>query len=41
MRKALDADEIAFRINDHDGKLLSQFPVFDSWTRFKENELVD
>ncbi len=41
MRKVLDGDEISFRINDHDGELPSQLPVCDSWTRCKEDALVD
>ena len=39
VRDVLDADEIAFRIDDPDDALPQPFPVFDSWTRFRENEI--
>ena len=37
----LDADEIAFRIDDPDSVLTVPFPVFDSWTRFREDKAYD
>ena len=39
VRHVMDADEIAFRINDPDNVLPQPFPVFDSWTRFREDEV--
>ena len=39
VRDVLDADEIAFRIDDPDSVLPEPFPVFDSWTRFREDEI--
>ena len=39
VRDVLDDDEIAFRINDPDSVLPEPFPVFDSWTRFREDEI--
>ena len=41
VRDVLDADEITFRINDPDRVLPEPFPVFDSWTRFREDEIFD
>jgi len=39
VRDVLDADEIAFRIDDPENVLPQPFPVFDSWTRFREDEI--
>ena len=39
VRDVMDADEIAFGINDRDNILPQPFPVFDSWTRFREDEV--
>ena len=38
VRDVFDEDRISFRINDPDGVLPSPFPVFQSWTRFPEDE---
>ena len=39
VRDVLDSDRIAFRIDDPNNVLPSPFPVFDSWTRFSEDEI--
>ena len=36
-----DPERIAFRVNDPYGVLRSPFPVFESWTRFGEDEYFD
>ena len=36
-----DPERIAFRVNDPYGVLQSPFPVFNSWTRFGEDEYFD
>ena len=36
-----DPERIAFKVNDPYGTLQSPFPVFTSWTRFEEDELVN
>ena len=41
IRDVLDSDRIAFRIDDPDNVLPSPFPVFDSWTRFSEDEIFE
>ena len=41
IRDLFDAERIAFRLNDPNGVLPPPFPVFDSWTRFREDEIVD
>ena len=41
MREVFDSGEIAFRIDDPEKQLPSPFPVFYSWTRFNEDEVVD
>ena len=41
VRDVLDDDEIAFRINDPDNVLPVPFPVFGSWTRFREDEIFN
>ena len=38
VRDVLRREEIAFRLNDPHGVLPSPFPVFDTWTRFIEDE---
>ena len=40
VRDVFDSDEIAFRIDDPNGVLPPPFPVFHSWTRFSEDELI-
>lgn len=41
IRNVFDSDEIAFRINDPNNVLPLPFPVFNSWTRFREDEYVE
>ena len=41
VRDVLDAGEIAFRIDDPNDVLPPPFPAFDSWTRFREDEVFD
>jgi hypothetical protein len=41
IRDLFDAERITFRINDPSGVLPPPFPVFDSWTRFREDEILD
>ena len=38
VRNVLRREEIEFRLNDPDGILPSPFPVFDTWTRFREDQ---
>lgn len=40
VRNVFGGDEIAFRINDPNNVLPSPFPVFGSWTRFREDEYI-
>ena len=41
IRDVFDEEEIAFRLNDAEGELPSPFPVFTSWTRFREDEIFN
>ena len=41
IRNVFDAERIAFRLNDPEGNLPSPFPVFGSWTTFREDEIFD
>ena len=41
VRDFLRREAIAFRLNDPGGVLPSPFPVFDTWTRFIEDEIVE
>ncbi len=41
IRNVFDAGRIAFRLNDPEGRLPSPFPVFTSWTAFREDEIFD
>ena len=41
IRNVLKSDNISFKLNDPDGNLPSPFPVFQSWTKFTENEYMD
>ena len=41
IRNVFDPDDMAFRVNDPNDILPLPFPVFDSWTRFNEDEYVD
>ena len=38
VRDLFDEGKIAFRVNDPDNVLPLPFPVFESWTRFSEDE---
>ena len=38
VRNVSSREEIEFRLNDPHGDLPSPFPVFDTWTRFREDE---
>ena len=38
VRNVLRREEIEFRLNDPHGVLPSPFPVFDTWTRFREDQ---
>ena len=39
IRNVFDSDRIAFKLNDPDNSLPSPFPVFQSWTKFREDEI--
>ena len=41
IRDVFDSKRIAFKLNDLDNSLPSPFPVFQSWTRFREDEYFD
>ena len=41
VREIYDSERIAFRVNDPEGVLPLPFPVFDSWTAFREDEYFD
>ena len=41
IRNVFDSDRIAFKLNDPDNSLPSPFPVFESWTTFREDEYFD
>lgn len=41
VRDVFDEGAIRFKVNDADGRLPSPFPVFTSWTRFREDEVFD
>ena len=41
IRNLFDAERIAFRLNDPEGNLPAPFPVFGSWTTFREDEIFD
>ena len=40
IRNAFDGEEISFKLNDPDDVLPSPFPVFGSWTKFREDEVI-
>lgn len=40
VRDVFDSGKIRFRLNDPDGVLPMPFPVFESWTRFEEDEII-
>ena len=39
IRNVFDSERTEFRLNDPNGVLPRPFPVFDSWTRFREDEV--
>ena len=41
VRSVLDSDRISFKLNDPRSSLPSPFPVFESWTRFREDEILE
>lgn len=41
VRDVFESEKIAFKLNDPDGSLPSPFPVFKSWTTFREDEYFD
>ena len=41
IRHVFDSKKISFKLNDPDKSLPSPFPVFKSWTKFREDEYFD
>ncbi len=41
IRDVFDSEKISFKLNNPDNSLPSPFPVFKSWTKFKEDEIFD
>ena len=41
IRDVFDSEKISFKLNDPDKRLPSPFPVFKSWTKFREDEYFD
>ncbi len=41
VRNVFDSEKISFKLNDPDESLPSPFPVFKSWTTFREDEYFD
>ena len=41
IRNVFDSDTISFKLNDPDGSLPLPFPVFQSWTSFSEDEIME
>ena len=41
VRNVFDSEKLSFKLNDPDNSLPSPFPVFKSWTRFREDEYFD
>ena len=41
IRNVFDSDNLAFRLNDPTESLPSPFPVFQSWIRFTEDEVMN
>ena len=41
IRDVFDSKRIAFKLNDPDNSLPSPFPVFQSWTKFREDEYFE
>ena len=41
IRNIFDSEKISFKLNDPDNSLPLPFPVFESWTKFQEDEIFD
>ena len=41
VRNVFDGERISFRLNDDENQLPPPFPVFGSWTRFREDEYFE
>ncbi len=41
IRNVFDSESISFKLSDPDGALPAPFPVFDSWTKFREDEIME
>ena len=41
IRDIFDSERITFKLNDPDNSLPSPFPVFQEWTKFREDEYFD
>ena len=41
VRDVFNSEKMAFKLNDPDESLPSPFPVFKSWTKFREDEYFD
>ncbi len=41
VRNVFDSERISFRLNDEENQLPPPFPVFGSWTRFREDEYFE
>ena len=41
VRDVFDSEKLSFKLNDPDESLPSPFPVFKSWTKFREDEYFD
>ena len=41
IRNVFDSERIAFKLNDPNNSLPAPFPVFQSWTKFREDEYFD
>ncbi len=40
IRNVFDEENILFKLNDPENVLPSPFPVFESWTKFREDEII-
>ena len=41
IRNIFDGEKISFKLNDPENNLPAPFPVFESWTKFREDEIFD
>ena len=41
IRNVFDREKMFFKLNDPNGVLPAPFPVFETWTRFNEDEIFD